>query len=77
MARLARHEVLAQAGGVNVEDELDQGASDQNRRYVRREIVVQEALSAHKIEREVVSCPAEEEETGAVVQTVTGSWAPD
>ena len=37
------------------------------------EVVVQEELSAHKVEGEVMGGPAEEEEAGAVVEAGAGS----
>ncbi len=33
-----------------------------------REVVMQEKLAAHKVERQVVGGPAEEEEAGAIVE---------
>ena len=37
------------------------------------EVVVEEELSAHEVEREVMGGPAEEEEAGAVVEAGAGS----
>ena len=37
------------------------------------EVVVEEELSAHEVEGEVMSGPAEEEEAGAVVEAGAGS----
>jgi hypothetical protein len=36
---------------------------------VSRKVVVQEELTTHDVERDVVSGPGEEEETGRVVET--------
>lgn len=62
---------------LQIEDELDQSTSDHSRCQMRRQIVVEEALTAHQPEGEIVSGPAQEEEASAVVQTRTGTWAPD
>lgn len=58
---------------VNVEDELDKGTSDEGRSKVSGEVVVEEELATHNVERNVVSSPGQEEETGRVVETVAGT----
>lgn len=44
---------------------------------MRWKVVVEEELTAHEVEREIMSRPRKEEESGAVVQPLTGAWAPD
>jgi hypothetical protein len=44
---------------------------------VRGQVVMQEALTTHQPEGEVVRSPAQEQETGAVVQTRTRPRAPN
>ena len=53
--------------GIDVEDELQHGAGHQARCEVGRQVVMQEELPTHEIERQVVRRPAEEEEAGGVV----------
>lgn len=62
---------------LEVEDEFNQGTSHQGRGQMSGEVVVQETLAAHEPEGEVVSCPAEVEETSAVVHAGAGTRAPD
>ena len=38
---------------------------------MRREVVVNEELTAHEVEGEVVNCPNDEEETSGVPETIT------
>lgn len=66
------------AGGLrvlrlNAEDELNEGTSDQTRREMGRKVVVQEELTTHDVEGNVVSGPGKEEEAGRVVQTRAGA----
>lgn len=42
-----------------------------------RKVVMQEQLTSHKVEREIMSCPAEEKEAGRIVESRSSSWAPD
>lgn len=58
---------------VNVEDKLDEGASDEGRGEVSGEVVVEEELATHDVEGDVMSGPGQEEETGRVVETVAGA----
>ena len=46
------------------EYELQHGAGNHGGHQVRRQIVMQEELTAHEEEGEVVDCPHDEEETG-------------
>lgn len=62
---------------IKVEDKFDQSASHKRRCKVSREVVVQEALTTHKPEWEVVRRPAQEQEARAIVQTGAGAGAPD
>ena len=65
---VARGDVV-EVDGVNIEDEFDKGASHEGGGEVGGEVVVEEQLAAHDIERNVVGGPGEEEETGRVVET--------
>lgn len=58
-----------ESDGVDVEDEFDESACDERGAKVGGQVMVEEELAAHEVEGEVVSGPAEEEETGAVVET--------
>ena len=60
-------------GGLDVEDEFDDGAGDEGGGEVRGQVVVQEELAAHDEEGEVVGGPDQEEETCAVVEARAGS----
>ena len=64
---------MIQAIGIEVEDEFEEGAGDEGGGEVGWEVVVKEELTAHEVEGEVVGCPAEEEETCAVIETEAGS----
>jgi hypothetical protein len=59
--------------GFDAEDKLDKGTSDQTRSKVGWEVVVQEQLTTHDVEGDVVSSPGEEEETGRVIETRAGA----
>jgi len=61
-------------GGLEVEDEFDQGTSYQSTSKLCWEVVMQEELTAHDEERDVVSSPSQEEESGAVVQARASPW---
>lgn len=65
---------LFNRGRLNVEDEFDKSARHEGRGEMGREVVVKEELTAHDEEGDVVSCPGEEEETGAVVETRASAW---
>jgi len=52
---------------LDAEDELNQRACDKTRGEMGGKIMVQEELTAHDVERDVVSCPCQEEEAGRVV----------
>lgn len=58
---------------VNVEDEFNEGTSDECRSEMSREVVVEEELTAHDVEGDVVGSPGQEEETSRVVETVAGT----
>lgn len=49
---------------LSTEHKLHQRARDQRTGQMRREVMMQEELSPHKVERRVVSNPGEEEEAG-------------
>ena len=57
----------------DVKDELDDGAADERRGEVRGQVVVQEELTAHDEEGDVVRGPEEEEEAGAVIEAGAGA----
>jgi hypothetical protein len=59
--------------GLNIEDELDESACNKHRSEMCWEVVVQEELTAHDVEGNVMSSPGEEEEAGRVVETGTGA----
>ncbi|GMG04698.1 unnamed protein product [Aspergillus oryzae] len=68
--RLARWVNLAIGNSLDrleVENELNQGACHKTGGKVSRKVVMQETLTAHQPEGEVVGSPAEEQEAGAVV----------
>ena len=65
---------VGEVGGLDVEDEFDDGARDEGGGEVRGEVVVEEELTAHDEEGDVVCCPEEEEESGAVVEAVAGAY---
>ena len=52
------------------EDEAEDGARHERGREVRREVVVDEQLAAHDVEREVVHRPDDEEEARRVPESV-------
>ena len=64
---------LVESNGVKSADEFEEGAADQSGGQVRGQVVVEEELAAHEVEREVVGGPAEEEETCGVVQAGAGA----
>ena len=53
---------------LDVEDEFDDGASHERGGKVSGQVVVEEELTAHYEEWDVVGCPEEEEEACAVVE---------
>ncbi len=57
------------------DDKVEDGAGDERRGKVRRQIVVQELLAAHEIEWEVVERPCAEEEQRVSVQPVPDTCA--
>ena len=59
---------VVEGDGVEVEDEFEEGAGDEGGGEVGGEVVVQEELAAHEVEGEVMRGPAEEEESGGVVE---------
>ena len=61
-------EITVETFGVEVEDKFEQGTRDEGGGEVGGQVVVEEELSAHEVEGEVVGCPAEEEEAGGVVE---------
>lgn len=65
---------LVNRGRLNVEDKFDKSACHEGRSEMSGEVVVKEELTAHDEEGDVVSCPGEEEETGAVVETRASAW---
>lgn len=56
-------------------DETQHGAGHKGRSQVRREVMMNEKLSAHQIEWEVVDCPKDQEEPGRVPKSVTNGCA--
>lgn len=79
---LARRVIHGGWGGagvewLQVEDKFNQRTSHHGRGQVRRQVVMQEALTAHQPEGEIVGGPAQEQEARAVVQTRTGARTPD
>lgn len=60
--------------GFDIEDEFYDRARDEAGGQVRGEVVVQEELTAHDEEGEIVRSPDEEEETGAVVEAAAGAY---
>ncbi len=74
LGSLVGHLVL---DGVLAEDELDQGTRYEGRGQVGGKVVVQEQLTAHDVEGEVVGCPGEEKEARRVVQARARAWRSD
>lgn len=66
-------EVLVQSDRIEVADEFEQGTRDESGREMGGQVVVEEELAAHDEEGDIVSGPAKEEETGAVVETGASS----
>lgn len=62
--------MAAHIGDYKIED----CARDQRRAQMRWEVVVQEPLSRHQEEREVVARPSDDEEAGGVVQAIANGW---
>ena len=71
LARLAG--LVIRLGRVGAKEELHNRASNERRGKVSGQIMMQEQLTAHDEEGEVVSCPGEEEEACRVVQARTGT----
>lgn len=63
--------------GLQVENEFNQSTANHGGGEVGGQVVVQETLAAHEPEGEEVGGPAQEEESGTVVQTRAGAGAPD
>lgn len=61
----------------HVENKLDQRTCHHGRGEVGRQVVVQETLTAHQPEGEIVGSPAQEQEPSAVVQTGTSARTPN
>jgi hypothetical protein len=59
--------------GLNIENELDKSACNEHRSEMCGQVVVQEELTAHDVEGDVMSSPGKEEEAGRVVKTGTGA----
>lgn len=55
-------------GGVRTEDELNQSTGDHRRGKMRRKVMMQEELTAHEEEGQVVRSPCEEEKSSRVVK---------
>jgi hypothetical protein len=58
---------------LRVEDELKKSTSNKTRSEVSWKVMMQEKLSSHEEEWEVMSSPSKEEETGRVIQTRASS----
>ena len=58
---------------IDVEDEFDERAGDEGGCEMSGEVVVEEELTTHDVERNVMSSPGQEEETGRVVKTVASA----
>lgn len=69
---VARSDII-EVNGIDVEDEFDKGTGDECGGKVGGKIVVEEELTAHDVEGNVVGGPGEEEETSRVVETVAGA----
>jgi hypothetical protein len=69
---VARGDVI-NVNRIDVEDELDKGASHEGGGEVGGQVVVKEELAAHDVEGNVVGGPGEEEETSRVVETVAST----
>lgn len=69
---IARSDIV-EVNGVDVEDEFDKGTSHEGGGEVGGQVVVEEELTAHDVEGNVVGGPGQEEETGRVVETVAGA----
>ena len=59
---------------LRVKDELEKSTSDKTGSKMSWKVVMQEKLSSHKEEREVVSSPGKEEESGRVIQAGAGTF---
>lgn len=55
--------------GIGVEDKLNQCSRYERRSKMSREIMMQEQLTTHYVEGEIMGGPRQEEETGRVVKT--------
>lgn len=64
---------LVDVDGFDVEDEFDQCTGDEGRCEMGWQVVVEEELTTHDEEGDVMGGPGEEEETGAVVKTVASA----
>jgi hypothetical protein len=58
---------------LRVKDELEKSTSDETRSKVSWKVMMQEKLSSHEEEGEVVSSPGKEEEAGRVIQAGAGT----
>jgi hypothetical protein len=56
------------------QDKVEDRTSDEGRGEVSREVVMQELLSSHEVEWEVVECPCSKEEQCTAVQPVSNTW---
>lgn len=66
--------LVSAGGGASGKDELNQRTGDKSRGEMGREVVVQEELTTHEEEGEVVGSPSQPEETGRVVQLGASAW---
>ena len=66
--RYALLELLGRLDGVAGEDKLEETAGDKTGSQVRGQIVMQEQLATHEVERSIMGGPSKEEEARRVVQ---------
>lgn len=66
-------DIVFETDGIEIEYEFQQGTGYKGGGEVSGEVVVEEKLSAHEVEGEIMGGPAEEEEAGAVVEAGAGS----
>ena len=59
---------------LNIKDEFEKTACDKRGREMGGQVVVEEELTAHEVEWEVVCSPSKEEEPSGIVQARSSPW---
>lgn len=65
---------LSNLGWLDVENEFDESTCDERRCEMGGKVVVQEELTTHDVEGDVVGGPGEKEEAGAIVEAGASTW---